>query len=260
MDKNFIYLDNNKNVLKQLHTESIDLIYIDPPFNTKRTQKMGGMKYDDSYINWSDMMEELLWESHRLLKHTGSIYVHIDYRTSVVTRILLDKIFKPENFKNEIIWAYDYGGRSKKYWPRKHDTIYFYIKSNEYIFNYEEIERIPYMAPSLVGKEKANRGKVPTDVWWHTIVGTQSKERTGYPTQKPVNLIKRIIQASSPENGLVLDFFAGSGTTAQAAYELNRNFIIIDNNYQTLQIYKKRFKNYKNTVWCINKQSCVNIK
>jgi site-specific DNA-methyltransferase (adenine-specific) len=165
-------------------------------------------------------------------------------------KVLLDQIFGRECFLNEIIWAYDYGARTRKKWPPKHDNILWYAKDpSNYIFNYEEIERIPYMAPGLVGEEKAKRGKLPTDTWWHTIVGTNSKEKTGYPTQKPLGVIRRIIQASSNPGDTVLDFFAGSGTIGTACLEMGRNFILIDNNLQSLQVMAKRFENEAEVEW-----------
>jgi site-specific DNA-methyltransferase (adenine-specific) len=163
---------------------------------------------------------------------------------------LLDQIFGRDSFINEIIWAYDYGARTRKRWPAKHDNILWYAKDpDHYTFNYDAIERIPYMAPGLVGKEKAARGKLPTDTWWHTIVATNGHEKTGYPTQKPLGVIKRIIMASSNPGDLVLDFFAGSGTVGDACLEMERNFILIDNNPQALQVMKSRFKENPSIQW-----------
>jgi site-specific DNA-methyltransferase (adenine-specific) len=159
---------------------------------------------------------------------------------------LLDKIFGRECFLNEIIWAYDYGARSKKKWPAKHDTIFWYAKDPEdYVFNYAEMDRIPYMAPGLVGPEKAARGKTPTDVWWHTIVSPTGKEKTGYPTQKPLGILKRIIAVSSNPGDTVLDFFAGSGTTGEAAQQLGRKFILVDSNQPAIEVMKKRLASVK---------------
>lgn len=189
-------------------------------------------------------------EAYRLLAPSGSLYFHIDYREVHYCKILLDKIFGRESFINEIIWAYDYGARSKKKWPSKHDNILFYAKDPaKYIFNYDEMERIPYMSPGLVGPEKVARGKTPTDTWWHTIVPTNGKEKTGYPTQKPLGILRRIVQISSPNEGLVLDFFAGSGTTGIAALELGRHFILIDNNPSAHEVMKKRFADFKTVEW-----------
>ena len=207
------------------------------------------------YFFWNRELQE----AYRLLKPNGSLYFHIDYREVHYCKILLDKIFGRESFLNEIIWAYDYGARSKTKWPPKHDNILVYVKDpDNYIFNYDEMERIPYMSPGLVGPEKATRGKTPTDTWWHTIVPTNGAEKTGYPTQKPLGILKRIIQISSPKNGLVLDFFAGSGTTGIAANELGRRFILIDNNPTAIGVMKKRFLNINDIDWVIdNMQPCL---
>jgi len=185
-----------------------------------------------------------------VLKPQGSFYFHIDYREVHYCKVLLDSIFGRDNFLNEIIWAYDFGGRAKNRWPAKHDNILFYVKDHHnYVFNREAIDRIPYLAPNLVGVEKARRGKLPTDTWWHTIVGTNSREKTGYPTQKPVAILERIIRASSNEGDVVLDFFAGSGTTGQACLNLNRQFILIDNNPQALEVMHARFANHPDITW-----------
>lgn len=164
--------------------------------------------------------------------------------------MLLDSIFGRECFLNEIIWAYDYGARTRRKWPPKHDNILFYAKDpKHYTFNYDAVERIPYMAPGLVGPQKAARGKFPTDTWWHTIVPTNGSERTGYPTQKPLGILRRILQASSNPGDLVLDFFAGSGTTGAACLELGRRFILIDNNPQALAVMRRRFAGVEGIEW-----------
>jgi site-specific DNA-methyltransferase (adenine-specific) len=274
--KNKIYLGDNLPILKNLSDESIDLIYIDPPFNTGRQQtrnqiktvrsekgdrtgfqgnryetiKLGSQGYQDCFEDYLTFLKPRLKEAHRVLRPNGSLFFHIDYREVHYCKVLLDQIFGRECFLNEIIWAYDYGARTRKKWPPKHDNILWYAKDpSNYIFNYEEIERIPYMAPGLVGEEKAKRGKLPTDTWWHTIVGTNSKEKTGYPTQKPLGVIRRIIQASSNPGDTVLDFFAGSGTIGTACLEMGRNFILIDNNLQSLQVMAKRFENEAEVEW-----------
>jgi site-specific DNA-methyltransferase (adenine-specific) len=274
--ENKIFFGDNLQILKTLGTGSIDLIYIDPPFNTGRSQtrqqiktvrsekgdrtgfqgkrylttKLGDQGYSDAFDDYIAFLEPRLWEAHRILTPHGSMYFHIDYREVHYCKVLLDQIFGRECFLNEIIWAYDYGARTRKKWPPKHDNILWYAKDpTNYIFNYEDIERIPYMAPGLVGEEKAKRGKLPTDTWWHTIVGTNSKEKTGYPTQKPLGVIRRIIQASSRPGDTVLDFFAGSGTTGAACLELGRNFILVDNNLQAIQTMKKRFKGIEGIRW-----------
>lgn len=268
-DKNLIYFEDNNAVLRRLASESVTLIYIDPPFNTRKTQvrshlktirdKSGdrngfkGQRYKTIYLGqrsfidnhrdeFLDFLAPRLEEARRILSPDGSLYLHIDYREAHYCKILLDQIFGRECFLNEIIWAYDYGARTKKKWPPKHDNILWYAKDpGNYIFNYDQIERIPYMAPGLVGPEKAARGKTPTDVWWMTIVSPTGKEKTGYPTQKPLGILRRIIAASSRPGDTVLDFFAGSGTTGAAAHELGRRFILVDNNRQAIEVMKERF-------------------
>jgi site-specific DNA-methyltransferase (adenine-specific) len=183
---------------------------------------------------------ERLTELHRLLSQHGSLYLHLDFHTVHFARLMLDEIFGAERFLNEIIWAYDYGGRARDKWPRKHDNILWYAKSAKWKYNRDEIDRIPYMAPGLVGAEKAARGKLPTDTWWMTIVPTNSGERTGYPTQKPVKLLERIVRASSDPGDLVADFFSGSGTTGVAAKRLGRRFILVDQNPEAIQIAERR--------------------
>jgi len=268
---NYIFLGDNLPILQSLPSESVALIYIDPPFNTGRAQarmqlktvrddengdrtgfkgqryktvRVGQRAFSDTFASSDDFLaflEPRLAEAKRLLTPDGSVYFHIDYREVHYCKILLDQIFGRESFLNEIIWAYDYGARTKKKWPPKHDNILWYAKDPEnYIFNYDEIERIPYMAPGLVGPEKAARGKTPTDTWWLTIVSPTGQEKTGYPTQKPLALLKRIIQASSRPGDTVLDFFAGSGTTGEAAFQLGRKFILVDNNPDALEVMKKR--------------------
>jgi site-specific DNA-methyltransferase (adenine-specific) len=274
---NRIYFADNLPVLQSLPSESIDLIYIDPPFNTGRTQartqiqtirdeqngdrvgfqgrsyrtvSLGERAYQDQFDDYLGFLEPRLIEARRLLKANGSLYFHIDYREVHYCKVLLDGIFGRESFLNEIIWAYDYGARTRKKWPAKHDNILWYAKDpRDYIYNVDEIERIPYMAPGLVGPEKAARGKLPTDTWWHTIVPTNSREKTGYPTQKPLGILRRIVSASSPPGGLVLDFFAGSGTTGAVCLELGRSFILIDSNPQAMQVMAKRFAGCEDIEW-----------
>ena len=274
--ENSIYFGDNIQILKTLPSNSVDLIYIDPPFNTGKiqsrtqikttrssggdrkgfgdqrykTQIIGERAYRDRFDDYLAFLEPRLQEAYRVLAEDGSFYFHIDFREVHYCKILLDEIFGRECFLNEIIWAYDFGGRAKDRWPAKHDNILLYVKDPEhYTFNRDDIERIPYMAPGLVGEEKAKRGKLPTDTWWHTIVGTNSKEKTGYPTQKPVGVIRRIITASSNCGDLVMDFFAGSGTLGQVCLELGRHFILIDSNPQALEVMHKRFKSAENIVW-----------
>ncbi|MCJ7519767.1 MAG: site-specific DNA-methyltransferase [Anaerolineaceae bacterium] len=273
---NQVFFGDNLSVLKNISDGSIPLIYIDPPFNTGRTQArtrirtisskqgdrvgfqgrryetqvLGESGYADKFDDFLSFIESRLREAYRVLALNGSLYFHIDYREVHYCKILLDEIFGRECFINEIIWAYDYGARTRKRWPAKHDNILWYAKDPQnYIFNYEDIERIPYMAPGLVGEEKAKRGKLPTDTWWHTIVGTNSKEKTGYPTQKPMGIIRRIVMASSNPGDTVLDFFAGSGTTGVVCLEMGRRFILVDNNPQAIDVMKKRFEGVKDIEW-----------
>lgn len=271
-----IYLADNLDVLRALPTESVDLIYIDPPFNTGKDQQrvqlktvrseegdrvgfqgrryksivLGSWQFSDVFDDYLAFLEPRLIEAHRVLAPHGSFYLHVDYREVHYCKVLLDAIFGRESFLNEIIWAYDYGGRPKNRWPPKHDNILLYVKDpSRYVFNVDEIERIPYMAPGLVGPEKAARGKLPTDCWWHTIVPTNGAEKTGYPTQKPLGILRRIIQASSKPGSLVLDFFAGSGTTGMAALELGRRFILVDNNPEALAVMARRFDGVEGITW-----------
>ncbi|HAF48016.1 MAG TPA: site-specific DNA-methyltransferase [Anaerolineaceae bacterium] len=274
--KNKIYFGDNLEVLKSLMDETIDLIYIDPPFNTGKKQArkqirvaqdengdrvgFGGNRYQttvigerayrDYFDDYLSFLEPRLQEAYRVLKSYGSLYFHIDYREVHYCKILLDEIFGRDSFLNEIIWAYDFGGRSKTRWPAKHDNILYYVKDPEnYTFNRGEVDRIPYMAPGLVGKEKAARGKFPTDTWWHTIVGTNSKEKTGYPTQKPAGVLQRIVAASSNRGDVVLDFFAGSGTIGEVCLDLGRYFILVDNNPQAINVMQKRFEDIDDIEW-----------
>ena len=273
---NKIYFDDNLPILEKLPSESVDLIYIDPPFNTGKVQgrtqiktvrsengdrvgfqgqkyetiKIGTKSYFDLFDDYLTFLEPRLKEAYRILTANGSMYFHIDYREVHYCKVLLDQVFGRESFLNEVIWAYDYGARSKSKWPAKHDNILVYVKDPEnYVFNYEDIERIPYMAPGLVGPDKAERGKTPTDTWWHTIVPTNGKEKTGYPTQKPLGILRRIVQASSPKNGIVMDFFAGSGTMGAACLELGRHFTLVDNNSEALEVMARRFDGVSDIDW-----------
>ena len=263
---NRVYLADNLPVLRSLADESVQLIYIDPPFNTGREQErttrtsrvsdsgsvgfagkryeqivQSALSYDDSFTDYWEFLEPRLIEAKRLLTTTGTLYLHLDYREAHYAKVLLDGIFGRESFLNEIIWAYDYGGKSKSRWPAKHDTILVYVKDpKNYYFDSISVDREPYMAPGLVTKEKAEMGKLPTDVWWHTIVSPTGKEKTGYPTQKPEGILRRIIQASSKEQDMVLDFFAGSGTTGVVAGELGRNFTLVDSSHDALNTITER--------------------
>jgi site-specific DNA-methyltransferase (adenine-specific) len=207
-----------------------------------RTQAVAEKTYADSYDDFLAFLEPRITEAHRVLAPDGSLYFHIDYREAHYCKVmLLDRIFGRESFITEIIWAYDYGGRAKTRWPAKHDTIFFYAKDpGNFVFNSADVDREPYMAPGLVGPEKAARGKLPTDVWWHTIVSPTGKEKTGYATQKPEGILRRIIQASSAPGDWVLDFFAGSGTTGAVAAKLDRRFVLMEQNPDAIAIMRSR--------------------
>lgn len=234
---NLDYLQNTE--------DKANLVYIDPPFGTNKTQKLHEYSYNDSFTNYLTFLRKRIVLARNVLVESGSFFVHLDYRNVHHVKVMLDEIFGRDNFMNEIIWAYDFGGRPKRYWPRKHDTILWYVMNKKnYTFNYDEMDRIPYMAPGLVGPEKAKRGKTPTDVWWHTIVHTTGKERTGYPTQKPLGVLERIVKVHTNPYDVVLDFFAGSGTTGEAAAKNGRRFILVDNNPQAIEVMKKRLEKY----------------
>ncbi|MDW8106945.1 MAG: site-specific DNA-methyltransferase [Armatimonadota bacterium] len=267
LDANLILFGDNMLYLPRLPSGAFRLIYIDPPFNTGKMQKRTRIQatasdtgarigfanrrylvrtydspaYPDEFEDYLEFLRPRLIEAYRLLAPDGSLFVHLDYREVHYVKVLLDQIFGRKSFINEIIWAYDYGGRSKRRWATKHDNILWYAKDpKRYIFNYDAIDRIPYMAPSLVGAEKAKRGKTPTDVWWLTIVPTNSKEKTGYPTQKPLKLLERIVRVHTHSGDWVLDFFAGSGTTGEAAARLSRRFVLIDNHPEAIAIMARR--------------------
>jgi len=262
-----IHLGDNLELLARLPDRSFTLIYVDPPFNTGRMQRrltlsttrdpagdrtgFGGARYRsepvssrsylDRYDDYLAFIEPRLREARRLLCEDGTFYFHIDYREAHYCKLLLDEVFGREAFLNEIIWAYDYGGRSRRRWPAKHDTILVYVKDpNSYFFDCEAVDREPYMAPGLAGAEKAARGKLPTDVWWHTIVSPTGSEKTGYPSQKPLGVLRRIVQASSRENDWCLDFFAGSGTLGAAALALGRRCVLCDSSSEAVEIMRAR--------------------
>ena len=262
-----IILGDNLTVLPGLQSEAFQLIYIDPPFNTGRAQTrktlrtvpdeegdrtgFGGRRYStrllaessyrDEFDDYLAFLEPRLREAHRLLAPSGTFYFHIDYREAHYCKLLLDEIFGRECFLNEIIWAYDYGARSKRRWPAKHDTILVYVKDPAgYYYDAEAVDREPYMAPGLVTPEKAARGKLPTDVWWHTIVPTNGAEKTGYPTQKPEGIVRRMVQASTRPGDWCLDFFAGSGTLGAVAAALGRRYVLIDCNPEAVRVIHER--------------------
>ena len=271
MKKNSINLADNLDFLREVPNAAVDLIYIDPPFNTGtqqsitrlktvrdeggdrtgfggnryRTERQGSTSYLDAFEDYMAFIAPRIDEARRVLADNGSIFLHVDQHESHYCKVLLDRVFGRKSFINEIIWSYDYGGRSKKKWPTKHDTIFWYaIDPANYTFNANAIDRIPYMAPGLVGKEKAARGKVPTDVWWQTIVPTSGKERTGYPTQKPLAILERIVKVHSNPGDMVMDFFAGSGTTGVAAARNDRLFVLVDSNPEAVQVAAQRLTEY----------------
>jgi site-specific DNA-methyltransferase (adenine-specific) len=262
-----VVLGDNADILPLLCDRSFQLIYIDPPFNTGRIQRRRTLvarqsehgdrrgfqgrtyvmtetarrAYIDDFDDYIGFLAPRLEQAHRLLTPDGTLYFHIDCRESHYCRVLLDEIFGRDCFLNEIIWAYDYGGRPKRRWPSKHDTILVYVRDPAaYFFDQEAVERIPYMAPGLVTPEKAARGKAPTDVWWHTIAPTSGREKTGYPSQKPEGILRRVVQASSQPGARVLDFFAGSGTAGAIARELGRGFLLVDNNPEAFAVMERR--------------------
>ena len=269
---NRIMRGENLSVLVGLPDATAELIYVDPPFNTGRQQMRKSMKvvtdadgdrtgfggrrfktvagerlagYADTFDDYLGFLRPRMVEAHRILTKTGSLFFHIDYREVHYCKVMLDGIFGRECFQNEIIWAYDYGARSKTKWPAKHDTILWYTKdAKKYTFNLGECDRIPYMAPKLVGAKKAARGKLPTDVWWHTIVSPTGKEKTGYATQKPLGVLERIVRVHSNPGDRVLDFFAGSGTTGAAAGMLGREFLMVDESKEAVAIMGARLGKY----------------
>ncbi len=262
-----ILLGENLALLPRFADGSFQLIYIDPPFNTGRaqvrktlsvvgdaegervgfqgrryrTRLLAESSYRDAFDDYLAFLAPRLEHAHRLLREDGTLYFHIDYREAHHCKLLLDEIFGRECFLNELIWAYDYGARAKRRWPAKHDTILVYVKdAAAYYFDSETVDREPYMAPGLVTAEKAARGKLPTDVWWHTIVPTNGAEKTGYPTQKPEGVLRRIVQASSRPGDWCLDFFAGSGTLGAVAAALGRRYVLIDSNPQAVATMRER--------------------
>ena len=262
-----IILADNLAALPRFADESFQLIYIDPPFNTGRPQArrtlatvpdadgdrvgfqgrryrttlLASSSYRDAFEDYLAFLEPRLREARRLLTATGTFYFHIDYREAHYCKLALDELFGRECFLNEIIWAYDYGARATRRWPAKHDTILVYVKDpGRYHFDSAAVDREPYMAPGLVTPEKAARGKLPTDVWWHTIVSPTGREKTGYPTQKPEGVLRRMVQASTQPGDWCLDFFAGSGTLGAAAAALGRRYVLIDSSPEAVRVMRER--------------------
>ncbi len=258
---------DNLRVLPRLPDGGFQLIYIDPPFNagglrerrTLRavadsdgdrmgfggrrysTEETGRIGYTDTFDDYTAFITPRLTQARRLLTDSGTLFVHLDWREAHYVKVLLDSIFGRTCFLNEIIWAYDFGGRARDRWPAKHDTILAYVKTAKgHYFDQDAIQRIPYLAPGLVGPEKAARGKLPTDVWWHTIVPTGGREKTGYPTQKPEGVLRRLIEPSSRPGDWVLDFFAGSGTTGAVAEAMGRRYLLVDDNAAAIDVMRNR--------------------
>ncbi len=273
--ENQILLGDNLDLMRDFENGSFQFVYADPPFNTGRKQSrksvrtvadeegdrtgFGGRRYRtetfeaesdgtpvaasyaDAFEDFTGFLEPRLREIHRLLDETGTLYLHIDYREAHYVKVMLDGIFGRECFLNEIIWAYDYGGKSKRRWPAKHDTILVYVKDlDRYFFDSAEVDREPYMAPGLVTPEKAARGKLPTDVWWHTIVPTNGSEKTGYPTQKPEGILCRMVTASTRPGDLCLDPFCGSGTLGSVCRQLDRKYVLIDSSPEAIEVTRRR--------------------
>jgi site-specific DNA-methyltransferase (adenine-specific) len=259
---------DNLEYLRTLEGGIAALVYVDPPFNTGkrqerrnvssvqdergehvgfhgqryRTTELSRLGYADAFDDYLAFLAPRFEEAKRILAPDGSFFLHIDYREAHYCKVLLDAIFGRDHFLNEIVWAYDYGARTKKRWPTKHDTLFWYARDpDDYVFDVEAMDRIAYMAPELVGSEKAERGKTPTDVWWHTIVSPTGREKTGYATQKPLGILERIVKVHSRSGDLVVDFFAGSGTAGEAAAKHGRRFLLVDDNPEAIRVMRERF-------------------
>ena len=262
-----IHYGDNLEILRSLPGASFELVYVDPPFNTGKTQARDTLRterdpegdrvgfkgeryrttrlatsgFSDRFDDYLAFLAPRLEEAIRVLTPEGSLFVHLDYREVHYVKVLLDQLLGRDRFMNEIVWAYDYGARTKRRWSPKHDNILWYVMDpGRYTFRFDDIDRIPYMAPGLVGPEKAARGKTPTDTWWNTIVSPTGKEKTGYPTQKPLAIVSRIVRVHSNPGDRLLDFFAGSGTLGEAAFREGRNAMLIDHNPEAIAVMKKR--------------------
>lgn len=242
---------DNLELMKQLPDDSINLIYCDILYNT-------GKKFKDYNDNLGTPQEAIEWyrprliEMKRLLRYTGSIYLQCDYRLVHYLKVAMDNIFGINNFRNEIIWSYDRWTNNSKAFTKTHDNILFYTVSNDYTFNlqYEDFSdkskhkgsRYSKLSDGKLNQEYINtdRQKAMKDVWNVSILNSQAKERVGYNTQKPKELIERIIKASSNEGDIIADFFCGSGTTCVVARDLGRNYIGCDINEKAINITQER--------------------
>ena len=241
LDDDLVLEGDNLDVLPRLPDGAFDLVYIDPPFNTGRPQVRALHGYEDAFADYPAFLAPRLEHARRVLADHGTLYVHLDPREAHYVKVLLDGLFGRSCFLNEIVWAYDFGGRPRRRWPAKHDTILVYVKDRRrYHFDLDAVEREPYMAPGLQTAERVARGKSPTDVWWHTIVPTTGREKTGYPTQKPEGVVRRIVAASSRPGGWCLDCFAGSGTLGAVCRQLGRRFVLVDENPDAVAIARRR--------------------
>jgi site-specific DNA-methyltransferase (adenine-specific) len=267
LDDDLLLHGDNADALLRLPEGHFDLVYLDPPFNTGgaqrrttfasthdpaggrvgfggrryRSRTLGTLVYNDAYDDYLAFLEPRLRRCRELLASHGTLYFHIDYREAHYCKLLLDEVFGRESFLNELIWAYDYGAKPRRRWPAKHDTILVYVRTpGAHHFDADAVEREPYMAPGLVSAEKAARGKRPTDVWFHTIVPTNGREKTGYPTQKPEGVLRRIVAASSRHGGWCLDPFAGSGTLGAVCRQLGRRFVLVDESPAAIAVMRTR--------------------
>jgi site-specific DNA-methyltransferase (adenine-specific) len=285
--EDLILLGDSLELSRGFVDESFQLVYIDPPFNTGRRQRrrtltavatpdgdrvgfqgrryatrlLAESSYRDSFDDYLAFLEPRLREARRLLSPSGTLYFHIDYREAHYCKLLLDELFGRACFLNEIIWAYDYGARARRRWPAKHDTILVYVKDPErYYFDAEAVDREPYMAPGLVTAEKAALGKLPTDVWWHTIVSPTGKEKTGYPTQKPEGIVRRMVLASTRPGDWCLDFFAGSGTLAAVAVQVGRRYVLIDSSPEAVAVARTRLAPFEAAHLRVSEESASSFR
>ncbi len=228
----------------------LKLVYIDPPFDVgsvfHKKQALGSQDvdvaaYSDRWGSGADSFVQMLYDRvrwiHQLLHEEGTLFLHCDHRTSGSARLILDEVFGSDHFINEIIWTYGLGGSSKRFFPRKHDTIFWYGKSKAWTFN-------PPLVPATSQRLKGKLKKCP-DTWNIPSLNNMAKERPGYPTQKPKALLQRIIHSASQEGDLIADFFAGSGTTLTVARELKRHWIGCDQSPIAIHTFKKRLLEHR---------------